>query len=126
MSLRLSILDTKLSGIETINWSLIWSKKSYSVLSTFAYSNICWIFWIGFARYSEIVAVEPDVPPVIVSPFINFCWPLTYKNAFLESSTRIVAVAFDVPPVIISPLVNWPVVPSPVSVTILSPSSFNI
>ena len=84
------------------------------------------MFWIGFPRYSSIVPVELDVPPVMVSPVSNLCCPLTYKYAFLESSTRTVAVALEVPPVTISPTTNRPVVPSPISVTILSPSSFKI
>ena len=46
-----------------------------------------------------------------------------YKHFSLPCSTKIVAVAFDVAPVIVSPVKNNPVLPVPVSVTILSLSS---
>ena len=45
---------------------------------------------------------------------------------FRPSSTNTVAVALDVAPVMVSPFTNKPVVPVPVSVTILLPSSCKI
>ena len=88
------------------------------------------MFWIGFARYSVIFASALEVPPVIVSPVINFCCEDMYIWLLRESSTRTVAVAFDVPPVMVSPFVNWPALasrtPAPLSVNSLSPSSNKI
>ena len=82
------------------------------------------MFCIGLARYSSRVPVAPDVPPVIVSPVINFCWEETNIFEPRESSTRTVAVAPEVAPVIVSLFVNLPVVPlEPLSVTTRSPSS---
>ena len=110
-------------GIAFINDSRSWSRKSYMVLSTLAYSKSCWMFCTGFARYLTTVPVALDVPPVIVSPVWNCCWPDMNNLGLVEcpkSSTRIVAVAFDVAPVMVSPTTNLPVVASvPFSRTIL-------
>ena len=72
--------------------------------------------------------VAPEVPPVTVSPVINFCWDVMKSLGVLvfpKSSTRTVAVAFDVPPVIVSPTSNLPSLPAPFSKTILLPSTSN-
>ena len=70
-------------------------------------------------------AVAAEVPPVMVSPISNFCWLEMNSRVFSKSSTRTSAVALEVPPVIVSPTTNLPVVPSPLSVTSLFPSSFS-
>ena len=91
------------------------------VLSVSAYSNNCWIFCTGFARYRVTVAVEPESPPVMVSPVLNFCWEVMNNLGFValpKSSTRTLAVALDVLPVMVSFTVNLPVVPVPSSRTI--------
>ena len=80
------------------------------------------MFWTGFARYSTTVPSEPEVPPVIVSPVMNFCCDVMNNLEFLESSTNTFAVALEVEPVIISSLIKKPLLPAPSSVTILSPS----
>ena len=72
--------------------------------------------------------VAPEVPPVMVSPVINFCWDVMKSLGVLvfpKSSTRTVAVAFDVPPVMVSPASNLPSLPAPFSKTILLPSTSN-
>ena len=61
--------------------------------------------------------VAPLVAPVIVSPSINR-W-LAVMNNCSSLSTSIVAVALLVAPVIVSPISNLPVVPLPLSKTIL-------
>ena len=66
--------DARLLGIPAINDNLSFSRKSKIVVSVFPYSRSCCMFCTGFARYSSTVAVEPDVPPVIVSPVMNNCW----------------------------------------------------
>ena len=92
------------------------------MLSTFAYSNICWIFCIGFPRYCLTTPWAPEVAPVIVSPVSKSCCPVIKSCEFLESSTRTDEVALLVPPVIVSPLMNFAPEPDAASVTILSPS----
>ena len=80
----------------------------------------------GFARYLVTTALEEEVPPVTVSPVINFCcevMKILGVVELLKSSTRIFAVAFEVPPVIVSPTTNFPSVPAPTSRTILLPST---
>ena len=67
------------------------------------------MFCTGFARYLTTVADELEVPPVMVSPVINFCcdvMKILGLSVFPWSSTRTVAVAFDVSPVIVSPISN--------------------
>ena len=56
--------------------------------------------------------------PVMVSPITNRVFAL--MNILSSSSTRITDVAFEVPPVMVSPGSNLPVVPLPLSNTILS------
>ena len=80
----------------------------------------------GFARYLETTALEEEVPPVMVSPVINFCCEVIKILGVVvlpKSSARIFAVAFEVPPVMVSPTINFPSVPAPTSRTILLPST---
>ena len=83
------------------------------------------MFCTGFPRYWTIVPWEPDVPPVIVSPVLNFCCA-EINNLFvpsLTSLTKTVAVALLVEPTIVSPDVKTIV---EASSTILSPVSVKI
>ena len=118
--------SARVDGIAFINWSRKLSKKSKSVLSTFAYSNNCWIFWIGFPRYEVTVPTAPETEPVTVSPVSNLWLDDIKILPLLVSSTRTLAVALEIEPVIVSLLVNLPVVPAPFSKTILSPPSSKI
>ena len=121
------------SGIAFINSSRKLLRKSYIVLSILAYSNNCCIVCTGLARYLVTIPVALELPPVIVSPVINFCCDVIKSLGVLlldKSSTRTVAVALEVPPVIISPTINLPVLPAlppeaPDSITILLPSTSN-
>ena len=55
--------------------------------------------------------VAPEVPPVTVSPVINFCCDVIKSLGLVldKSSTRTLAVALEVPPVIVSPTINFSV-----------------